>query len=303
MHFEFTNLNQYEQRLVESLGINPLYLDLYNLALDDNGWLSAFVDKKHITHNELGPIPMAEAMRYMGVSGKLSIQNRFSKKNAISAITRCCRIARAIDLNRSSKDETFVVKSKIVDLSGDICRVSARLEDLDGTLILFAYLEFHLTFSSQPVDFQQILEKGSTKLFEKTSPYRAELENKSHLFDHECVTDIRLTNDSAAGSTNLIKGGVSEVYFYKRRYYPSAFIAAGIVTLASRLAAGRSGKRFYSFSVKYIKMDYLVLADMNQTLDLSCKYLEKAADVDVIEGNIMVGDKIIFQSEIGLVTY
>ena len=297
---EFSDLSQLELGLIDSLGINPNYFDLYDLVINKNGWLSARVDKKHIAQNELGPIPIAEAMRYMGISGKLTIQSHFSNQSTVYAITRCCKIARAIDLHLSSNDQSFVVKSKLVESKGDICRVSTRLEDLNGALILFAYFEFHLTIEDKPLNFNELIESGTTQLFNRDTPIREDQDNPTCNFNHECVSDIKLNNLHGSGITSMALGGVADHYFYKRRYYPSAFIMAALATLASRLAAGKKGKRYYSYSVKYIEIHNFVLVDMNKVLKLECDYIELASDVDVIRGKVLDSDKEVFMAEIGL---
>ena len=299
MQLEYSGLSSKELRLVEQLGINPLHIGLYDLAIEEGGWLTSRVDKKHITKNELGPIPLAEAMRYMGVSGKLSVLFGEGQSEKATCITRKCKITRAVELNISITDQVFALKSKVVAVAPELVSVTTILSSLEGQVFIFASFEFQLFSSRDEKSTSADYPLESSKLFSRRSFEQGEEVSQSQ-FNHECVTDIELTDTRALGLTNLQKSGLSELYFHKRRHYPCAFITAGLVTLSSRLVAGRQGKRFYSFSVKYAEIEYLSLTYTDQTLKLDCSYIEKAADVDVIKAKAMVGDTVVVYMELGL---
>ena len=298
MQSDFHDLSDIEKRLAENLGVASEFIGLNKLKFDQSsGWYQASVYRSHQSKYELGPIPIAEAMRHLAVIGKLSVILDPNYASGVSCIVRSCKVIRAIELNLSTEDQQFVVKSKLNHETSELAIVSTRLEGLDGKLFLFAHFEYQLAKANE------VLAGVDLKTLEQGIISGSAARNPAYTFDHECVQNIHLTNRKATGVTRIKYGELSPNYFSCRRYYPASFISAGLITLASRLAAGRHGKRRYSYSVKYVECSNQKLTFMDQSLDLVCDYVERAGSVEVIRGGALQDGVEVYSIEVGVVLF
>lgn len=292
----------FRSRIDERLGTSRSFAGLNNVCVDANGWLCALVNKSHISRYEWEPMSMAEALRHLGTLGKLvAISTKYASVQA-SCYMRSAKVTRTSDSNTQSSTGEFVVRAKLVPRKlrkSKALTVTARLEGMKGELIYIVVFEYELIKEPDNSYLADTYLINSDQLF---ISHRSLVSDGLSVFryDNESISHVRLSNTTGEADLRLRLDGVQENCIHTLRCYPVPFIVAGLSTLASRMAAGRRGKRHYHYAVKYAEIKNEVLNSFHDVLKLECIHLEQAHDVDVIQCHAMFDGKPIVQAELGI---
>ncbi len=295
---------KFERLISERLGADRTFAGLTNVCVDGDGWLCALASKNHISQYEIEPITLSETVRHLSTAGKLvAISSKFSSSQA-SCYLRSCKVTRASDMNLPSVANEFMVRAKLSPRQtrrSKTVSVTTRLEDMQGELIFIAVFEFEIV-SELPSSYladSYLVNSSQLFVFYKSSHSKAE---KQFHYDNDNIFDVHLTNTTGEGKIKLRLDGLQENCIYSLRCYPASFVIAGLVTLSSRMSAGRRGKRFYHYAVKYAEITNYIKGNIEEDLLLECIHLERANNVDVIQCQALLYGEPLLYMELGLVT-
>ena len=278
----YKNNSAEEQHLLDQVcSLDLAAIGVRKVFFRGGGWITAEVERLQDSSCQLGPISVGEVGRYFQLLGYLNILVKIPIAREFLTEAASMQITQAYDASVTLDSTSFYVGSKIVNATNEFVDVSLRLEDQLSTLVFFSTARFRRKAPGFLDSLEYLIRSQPVQ-----DQIQTELMTQSSIFSKDFLREARVANNIATAYTNLDVGELLNADMAAPATYSMAFLAAAATELTALLVAGRAGKRYFSYTVKYMKLKQLSVLAAEEIPVIKAAFVESAGGVEVVSTGV-----------------